>query len=240
MERGQQAPNNQALPNQIGRAPFEDTGSPLYLQNGDHPGLALVSQLLAGNNYNSWNRAMSIALTAKNKLVFVDGSLLRPKSNNLLFGAWIHCNGMVISWILNVVNLKITDILLYISTTSEILMDLRDRFHESNAPRIFQIKKLLTGLQQGSMDVNTYYTRLRTLWDELKDFQPVSVCNCGSMKEWMNYQNQECVMQFLMELNDSYAQIRAQILMMEPTPVISKVFSLVLQEESNVPYIKIS
>ncbi|XP_075499381.1 uncharacterized protein LOC142537771 [Primulina tabacum] len=81
------------------------------------------------------------------------------------------------------------------------------------------------------MDVNAYCTKLRTLWDELKDFQPVSVCNCGSMKDWVNYQNQECVMQFLMGLNESYTQIRAQILMMDPIPVISKIFSLVVQEE---------
>ncbi|XP_073131628.1 uncharacterized protein [Henckelia pumila] len=231
MARGQQALNNQAPPNLIARASFEDTGSPLYLQNGDHPGMKLVSHLLTGNNYNSWNRSMTTALTTKNKFVFVDGSLLKPNSDDLLFGAWIRCNSMVISWILNVVSRDIADSLLYMSTASEIWGDLRNRFYESNAPRIFQIKKLLNGLQQGLMDANSYYTKLRILWDELKDFQPVSVRNCGSIKKWMNYQDQECAMQFLMGLNDSYAQIRAQILMMEPTTAISKVFSLVLQEE---------
>ncbi|XP_073152621.1 uncharacterized protein [Henckelia pumila] len=192
MARGQQAPNNQAPPNPpnlIGRAHLEDTGSHLYLQNGDHPGMKLVSHLLTGNNYNSWNRSMTTALTAKNKFVFVYGSLLKPNSNDLLFGAWIRCNSMVISWILNVVSRGIADSLLYMSTASEIWGDLRNRFHESNAPRIFQIKKLLNGLQQGSMDANSYYTKLRIMWDELKDFQAVSMCNCGSMKEWMNYQD---------------------------------------------------
>lgn len=38
-------------------------------------------------------------------------------------------------------------------------------------------------------------------------------------------------MQFLMGLNDSYAQIRAQILMVDPFPVIAKVFSIAVQEE---------
>ncbi|XP_073315835.1 uncharacterized protein [Primulina huaijiensis] len=172
-----------------------------------------------------------MALTAKNKLTFVDNTCLPPKLDDLLYGAWNRCNSMVISWILNSVSREIADSLMYIPTASEIWIDLRDRFHQSNAPRIFQIKKLLTGLHQGSMDINAYYTKLRTLWDELKDFQPVSVCNCGSMKDWINYQNQECVMQFLMGLNESYAQIRAQILMMDPIPVISKIFSLVVQEE---------
>ena len=34
-----------------------------------------------------------------------------------------------------------------------------------------------------------------------------------------------------MGLNDSYAQTRCQILMMEPLPPLSKVFALVIQEE---------
>ena len=38
-------------------------------------------------------------------------------------------------------------------------------------------------------------------------------------------------MQFLMDLNDSYARIRGQILMIKPLPLILKVFNLVVQEE---------
>ncbi|XP_073275485.1 uncharacterized protein [Primulina huaijiensis] len=206
------------------RVAVEDSSSLFYLQNGDHPGLVLVSHPLSGNNYNTWSRAMIMALTAKNKSSFVDGTSVCPSVEDLLYSAWIRCNSMVISWILNSVSREIADSLMYIATAREVWIDLRDRFHQSNAPRIFQIKKLLNGLHQASMDISGYYTRMRTLWDELKDFQPISLCTCGSMKEWMNYQNQDCVLQFLMGLNDSYAQIRAQILMMDPLPAMSKIF----------------
>ncbi|KZV13796.1 hypothetical protein F511_45032 [Dorcoceras hygrometricum] len=214
-----------------GKVIFKDSSNPFYLNNGDHPGLILVSNPLTGNNYNTWNRSMSTALTAKNKLPFIDGSQLRPKPDDLLYEAWVRCNSMVISWILNSVSREISDSLLYISTAYEILNDLKESFCQSNAPRIFQIKRLLAELHQGAMDINSYYTKMRTLWDELKDFQPVSVCRCGSMKEWVDYRNQECAMQFLMGLNESYAHIRAQILLMDPLPTISKIFSLVVQEE---------
>ncbi|XP_075515626.1 uncharacterized protein LOC142550282 [Primulina tabacum] len=40
-----------------------------------------------------------------------------------------------------------------------------------------------------------------------------------------------CNSMFLMGLNESYSQIRAQILLVDPLPVIAKVFSLVVQEE---------
>ena len=81
------------------------------------------------------------------------------------------------------------------------------------------------------MDVSTYYTRLKFLWDELKGFQPLPECACGTMKTWMEFQQQEYVMQFLMGLNESFVQTRSQILMMEPLPPIAKVFSLVAQDE---------
>ncbi|KAK0602275.1 hypothetical protein LWI29_031927 [Acer saccharum] len=60
------------------RSPAEDFNSPYFLNNGDHPGLNLVSHQLVGENYNTWSRAMSMALTAKNKLCFIDG----PQSGN--------------------------------------------------------------------------------------------------------------------------------------------------------------
>ncbi|KAL5781718.1 hypothetical protein ACOSP7_006747 [Xanthoceras sorbifolium] len=89
----------------------------------------------------------------------------------------------------------------------------------------------LLGLSQGSLDINTYFTRLKILWDKLKDFQPIPVCNCGGMKNWVDYQQHEYVMQFLVGLNESYSAIRAQILVLDPLPNVSKVLNLVIQEE---------
>nr|KYP74768.1 hypothetical protein KK1_007460 [Cajanus cajan] len=51
------------------------------------------------------------------------------------------------------------------------------------------------------------------------------------MKNIKMYREQDQVMRFLMGLNDAYAMVRSQILMMEPFPSFSKVFSLVVQQE---------
>jgi hypothetical protein len=45
---------------------------------------------------------MIMALTAKNKPSFFDGSLGKPSDESgSEFCAWIRCNTMVLSWILN-------------------------------------------------------------------------------------------------------------------------------------------
>lgn len=51
------------------------------------------------------------------------------------------------------------------------------------------------------------------------------------MRPWSDYLQEECVLQFLMGLNDSFAPLHAQILTMEPFPNITKVFALAIREE---------
>ncbi|KAL5560246.1 hypothetical protein UlMin_036457 [Ulmus minor] len=106
----------------LDRSTSDDSNSPYYLNNGDHPGLALVSQPLIGNNYNSWSRAMTMSLIAKCKLCFVD--------------------------------------------------------------------------------VSGYFTKLKTLWDELRDFRPLPACDCGGMKALME---QQCLTSFSLSESASFA-----------------------------------
>uniref|UniRef100_A0A2N9FNT8 Reverse transcriptase Ty1/copia-type domain-containing protein n=1 Tax=Fagus sylvatica TaxID=28930 RepID=A0A2N9FNT8_FAGSY len=96
--------------------------SKYYLHHGDSPGAILISQSLVGDNYHTWSRSMVMALTAKNKIGFVNG--------------------------------EIASSVIYANTAKEIWQDLRE----------------------------SYYTRLKSLWDELSNFRPIPDCSCGAMK----------------------------------------------------------
>ena len=56
-------------------SPMEDPRSPFFLHHGESPGAILVAQPLTEDNYPTWARAMRMALDAKSKLGFVDGSI---------------------------------------------------------------------------------------------------------------------------------------------------------------------
>jgi hypothetical protein len=62
-----------------------DPSSPLFLHSGDNLGIILVPQPLIGENYSRWSRSMLIALSAKNKLCFIDGSLSKPYVLRVIF-----------------------------------------------------------------------------------------------------------------------------------------------------------
>ncbi|KAA8547359.1 hypothetical protein F0562_003777 [Nyssa sinensis] len=71
--------------------------SPYLLHPSDSPSLTLVNGLLTGNNYPQWQRAMTRALNAKNKLGFVDGTLKCPDPTKPKYTQWNQTKDMTLS-----------------------------------------------------------------------------------------------------------------------------------------------
>ncbi|KAE8669122.1 Detected protein of unknown function [Hibiscus syriacus] len=129
---------------------FDNGSNPYCLHQSDNPGMVLVTQILTNDNFHSWRRSMMLALSAKNKLGFVDESIQALDSSSPeRFSAWTRANSFVNSWILNSVSKDITVSLLYHTTAAEIRKDLVERFQQSNGRRLFQLKNKLNDLVQG-------------------------------------------------------------------------------------------
>lgn len=58
--------------------PWENSSSPYYLSNSDNASVSLVVQHLTEENYSTWSRVVLIALDAKTKIRFIDGSIPKP------------------------------------------------------------------------------------------------------------------------------------------------------------------
>jgi len=61
------------------------SSNPLYLHHGDSPGSLMVAQPLTRDNYSAWSQSMIMVLIAKNKIVFIDGSLPQPSIDDPIF-----------------------------------------------------------------------------------------------------------------------------------------------------------
>lgn len=118
---------------------YTDLYSPYALTNGDNPGNVIIPEVLDGTNYSSWSVAMSVALDAKNKMSFIDGSLRRPPDTDPSFRYWLRCNSMVKSWLLNCVSKQIYKSILRLNDAAEIWKDLLSRFHITNLPRSYHL-----------------------------------------------------------------------------------------------------
>ncbi|KAG7599611.1 Integrase catalytic core [Arabidopsis suecica] len=207
--------------------------SPFALSNSDSPGNTLVSEVLDGSNFSSWKIAMFVALDAKNKIAFVDGTLPRPPEFDPSFRVWSRCNSMVKSWILNSVTKQIYKSILRFNDAAEIWKDLITRFHITNLPRSYHLTQQIWGLQQGYMSLSEYYTSLKTLWDDLDGASCADTCqNCKCCVATASKADHAKIVKFLAGLNESYATIRSQIIMKKTIPDLAEIYNLLDQDHS--------
>ena len=60
--------------------------NPYFLSSNENLGNILVTQPLLGmRNYQSWSRAMILALTAKKKIGFINGKIQKPDVDSSLY-----------------------------------------------------------------------------------------------------------------------------------------------------------
>ncbi|KAL5757963.1 hypothetical protein ACOSP7_020574 [Xanthoceras sorbifolium] len=147
---------------------------------------------------------MTLALNSKNKLGFVNGSIKVPSEE-------IDPEGYA-TW----------SRVIYYTTAYEVWENLCERFSQSNAPRIFEIQRDIACLRQEQLCVSAYYTKLKSLWDELGSYSDsINGAQADSQK----------LMQFLMGLKETYSAVRGQILLMNPLPSVRQAYASIAQEE---------
>ena len=172
--------------------------NPYFLHHNDNTNLVLVTEQLTEENYVSWSRAMTIGLSVKNKIGFVDGTIARPTGD--LLPVWIRNNNIVISWILNSVSKPISANILFSDLARTIWVELKERFQKKNAPRIFQLKRSLATLSQNQDSIGMYFTKFKTLFDELNTYRPAcncGTCTCDGLKEMADFLQMEYLVDFL-------------------------------------------
>nr|XP_010315243.1 uncharacterized protein LOC104645417 [Solanum lycopersicum] len=142
---------------------------------------------------------------------------------------------MVTSWILNSLDRDIAGSVEYVNDALELWTELEDRYDQTNGAKLYQTQKEINDLNQGILDITTYYTRMKKLWEELNSLCVSSQCSCvcvyGAKANVQKAEQDRRLIQFLMGLNVVYTTIRGSILMMNPLPSLAQAFALLVQEE---------
>ena len=157
---------------------------------------------------------MHMALNAKSKLGFVDGSIIASMAITPLEKiAWSKNNSMISSWILNSISLHIIASVIYRNTAMEVWNSFRNRFSQANGPRISQLQKLISTIMLRDATMTTFFTNLQASWDQLLNLKPLPCCSCSKFFYGVNdkitsFHHQDSLMQFLNGLNEVYSQVR--------------------------------
>nr|XP_043616953.1 uncharacterized protein LOC122588808 [Erigeron canadensis] len=180
-----------------------DANSPYYIHPSDLPKQLHVNDVLTDGNYNDWAKEMANFLFAKNKMEFVDGTIPKPETTSDQYMQWMCCDGMIIGWFTTAVDKDIRSSVRYANTSSEIWKDLKERFGKESAPRAYELKQFLSCTHQDGASVSSNYTKLHSIWDEIRSVLPIPQCTCGNCscdigKRLNDFKEKEQLYEFLM------------------------------------------
>lgn len=216
-----------------------DYSNKYFLGSGDQPEQQLHSHKFNGDNFLTWNRLARMALGAKNKLCFIDGTCKRPESTSADLQKWIRNDYMVQSWLLNSMEKSIAGDFILQQSAQELYEEILERYGQSNAPQLFELHKTLTSIEQLSDSIVVYYSKLKRVWDEIQllegfpdcDCGALARCTCGLLKKVLAADQKQKLIQLLAGLNRDYDQTKTNILSTDPLPTVNKAYYILLQVE---------
>ncbi|KAI6687478.1 hypothetical protein NL676_024306 [Syzygium grande] len=173
------------------------------LESSNGPGNVLIACNLNGDNYLTWSRGILIALRAKCKLPFIDGSLQKPEEDDPMRERWEICNSTILAWLFNTMEKDLQSTVAYAMDAKELWDDLKERYSEGNQTRIYQIKLEICILKQDGKTNNKFMAQPET----------------------------EKIFQFLMGLTSEFNTVRSNILSIEPMLSLNKVYQMIVHEE---------
>ncbi|XP_048442487.1 uncharacterized protein LOC125478376 [Pyrus x bretschneideri] len=173
-----------------------------------------------------------MALTVKNKLGLVDGTVKKPSEDeHEELQQWNRCNNLVKTWLLGSMSKEISSSVINCKDARQMWLDLQERFSHANIVQLFHVENEIHDCVQGNMTVSSYFTKLKGLWDERDVLCSIPACSCDTKKEIISYVETQKTMKFLMGLSDSFSTVRSNILLLEPLPTVNRAYSLVLRHE---------
>nr|GEY32913.1 hypothetical protein [Tanacetum cinerariifolium] len=152
-------------------------------------------------NFHGWSRNIKMALGAKMRLGFTDGSCVKPTSDHDDLQRWIRCdymsNGPLVYQLERELS-KISQGNLSIASYFNKLKKCWDELHNINGMPTCDCGKMRE-------------------------------CTCSVLEKFSLRDSNFKLIQFLMKLNDEYESIRSQILAMDPLPTVNKAYYIVQQ-----------
>lgn len=110
-------------------------------------------------------------------------------------------------------------IVAYVDDTKVLWDNLKERFSQENAPRIYQLKNQMSLLRQDGLSIASFSAKMRALWDKLDNCARARDRTCGATCNYAKEKETDKLYQFLMGLIG------------DPLPTLGKSYSMVMQGE---------
>ncbi|XP_074303820.1 uncharacterized protein LOC141638315 [Silene latifolia] len=146
----------------------------------ENTGTNITNVVFNGTNYDEWARSFQLALLAKGKDGYIDGSIKKPAETATNFPTWRSTNALVTGWIFNSIEPSTRRTISTRPEAKQVWNDIKNRFCQSNDARVYRLQADLLACRQGPTEsLMAYYGRITTIWDEMLAFDPLPSCSCN-------------------------------------------------------------
>ncbi|GJZ04958.1 ribonuclease H-like domain-containing protein [Tanacetum coccineum] len=182
-----------------------------------------------------WATAMKIALHARNKMCFVDGTCTKAAyvTSVVFSNQWERCNVVVLSWLLSSIYDDLYLSQVYSENAVEVWKELKETHDKLDESILFNLMMKINNFKQNGLPVYEYYHKLNSLSGEFDILTKLAPCTCDAKTELSKHNQLMKLMQFLMGLDDVYLPIRSSLLTQNELPDVKDAFVSVCREESH-------
>nr|GEX83670.1 ribonuclease H-like domain-containing protein [Tanacetum cinerariifolium] len=157
-------------------------------------------------NYQVWSCAMILALEGKNKTGFIDGTCRRSNIDEVKF---------------------------FSKRAKHVWEELKETYDKVDGSVTFNLHYKINSLCQNGSSIADYYHKLNALWKQFDALVQLPRCTCHAAKDFKKHNQLMKLMQFLMGLDDTYMQIKSNILSRDPLPDVRSAYAIISSEESH-------
>ena len=208
--------------------------SPYDLTSSDNPGTLISKPSLRGSNYDEWSTNLRLALKARNKFGFADGTIPQPNEESEDYEDWIANNALVVSWMKLTVDENISTTMSHIDDAHELWTHIQKRFGVKNGQRVQRLKADLANCRQKGTTIETYYGNLSQLWKSLADYQKAKTMEEVRKEREEDKLHQFLLHQFFMGLDETlYGPVKSSLLSRVPLPTLEEAYNTLIQDEES-------
>lgn len=209
------------------------TAGTVHVPYSDNSSLQITSHKLNGKNYLPWSRSVEMVIRGKGRYGYLDGSTKKPVESDSFFLTWDAQNSMVMAWLINSMDEKISESFMCY-TTAKLMWEAAKRQYSDleNSSQLFELRNKARNLTQAEMDVTTYFNALTKLWQEVDLFNNGHWLCSGCIEKHQTMVNKDRIYDFLAGLNKDLDEVRGRLLGSKSLPNIEDIFAEVRREET--------
>ncbi|RVW71211.1 Retrovirus-related Pol polyprotein from transposon TNT 1-94 [Vitis vinifera] len=173
--------------------------------------IAPIGIKLDGTNYALWSQVVEMYVAGKDKLGYINSDLPQPLTTDPSFRRWRTENATVKGWLIGLMDPSLIGNFIRFPTAKQVWDAIATTYFDgSDATQVYELRRRVARLRQGSGSLEKYYNDLQGLWREI-DFRRPNPMQCpADIQHFNNMLSDVLQLKPFPTVEQAYAHVRRE------------------------------